>query len=126
MQVRSLAPRRQWVKGSGIALSCGVGCRCSSDPALLWLWCWPAAAAPIRPLAWEPPFAAGVALKPKKGKKKILLGATWICVRTNPACLSDVEHLQVKQNPKCISWEPGGLWFKSQCNYYCVLLDFLG
>ena len=24
---------------SGIALSCGVGRRCSSDPALLWLWC---------------------------------------------------------------------------------------
>ena len=24
------------------------------DPALLWLWCRPAAVAPIRPLAWEP------------------------------------------------------------------------
>ena len=33
------------------------------DPALLWLWRRPAAAAPIRPLAWEPPYAAGVALK---------------------------------------------------------------
>ena len=36
------------------------------DPALLWLWCRPAAAAPIGPLAWEPPNAAGVALKSKK------------------------------------------------------------
>ena len=36
------------------------------DPALLWLWCRPAAAASIRPLAWEPPCAAGVALKKEK------------------------------------------------------------
>ena len=33
---------------------------------LLWL----AVVAPIRPLAWEPPCAAGVALKSKKKKKK--------------------------------------------------------
>ena len=52
-------------------MSCGVGHRRSSDPALLWLWCRPAAVAPIRPLAWEPPYAAGVALeKDKKTKKK--------------------------------------------------------
>ena len=47
------------------------------DPALLWLWCRPVATAPIRPLAWEPPYAAGVALEkakrqPKKKKKKFL------------------------------------------------------
>ena len=30
------------------------------------LWCRLAAAAPIRPLAWEFPYAAGVALKRKK------------------------------------------------------------
>ena len=29
------------------------------DPALLWLWHRLAAAAPIGPLAWEPPYAAG-------------------------------------------------------------------
>ena len=29
------------------------------DPVLLWLWCRPAAAAPIWPLAWELPYAAG-------------------------------------------------------------------
>ena len=49
-----------------------VGCRCHSDLALLWLWLWPAATAPIRPLAWEPPNAAGVALKTKKKKKRFL------------------------------------------------------
>ena len=41
------------------------GCdrRCSLDPALLWLWRGLVAAAPIRPLAWEPPYAKGAALK---------------------------------------------------------------
>ena len=34
--------------------------------ALLWLWCWPAATALIRPLGWEPPYAVGAALKKKK------------------------------------------------------------
>ena len=46
-------------------MSYGVGHRCGSDPVLLWLWCRPAAAAPIGPLAWELPHAAGVALKRK-------------------------------------------------------------
>ena len=44
------------------------------DPELLWLWCRPVATAPIRPLAWEPPYATGAALAkaedPKKKKKK--------------------------------------------------------
>ena len=31
-----------------------------------------AAAAPIRPLAWKPPYAAGVALKRQKKKKRTL------------------------------------------------------
>ena len=51
-------------------MSCGVGHRHGSDPVLLWLWCRPAAIAPIRPLAWELPYAAGVTLKRQKGKKK--------------------------------------------------------
>ena len=37
---------------------------------LLWLWRRPAAAALIQPLAWEPPYAMGVALKKDKGPKK--------------------------------------------------------
>ena len=45
------------------------------DLALLWLWCRLVATAPIRPLAWEPPHAAGATLKKgekdqKKKKKK--------------------------------------------------------
>ena len=55
--------------GSGIAMSCGVGGRYGSDSLLLWLWCRPEAVAPIRPLAWEPPYAAGVVLKKKKSAR---------------------------------------------------------
>ena len=46
-------------------MSCGVGRRCNLDLMLLWWWCRPAATAPIRPLAWEPPCATGVALLKK-------------------------------------------------------------
>ena len=53
-----------------MTVSCGVGHRCSMDLTLLWLWCRPAATAPIRPLPWEPPYATGAALKKKKKKKK--------------------------------------------------------
>ena len=51
-------------------MSCGVGCRCGSDLALLCLWHWPVAAAPVQPLAWEAPYAEGVAQKDKKTKKE--------------------------------------------------------
>ena len=37
---------------------------------LLWLWCRPAALAPIQPVAWEAPYALSVALKKKAKKKK--------------------------------------------------------
>ena len=50
-------------------MSCGVGCRCGLDPSLLWLWYRPAAIAPIHPLTWELPYAAGVALKTKTKTK---------------------------------------------------------
>ena len=66
-------------EGSGVALSCGVGCRCGLDPAWLWLWCRPAATTRIQPLAWEPLYAAGAARemvkrqKKKKGKENIYL-----------------------------------------------------
>ena len=52
-------------------MSCGVGCRRGSDPALLWLCHRPAAVDPIGPLAWEPPYAAGATLKRQRDKKKI-------------------------------------------------------
>ena len=42
-------------------MSCGVGRRHGSEPALLWLWCRLVATAPTQPLAWEPPYAEGAA-----------------------------------------------------------------
>ena len=55
---------------SGLGIQCCrelcVGHRLSLDPALLWLWGRPGATAPIRPLAWEFPYASGVALKKSK------------------------------------------------------------
>ena len=61
--VGSIPGLTQWIKESGAAVSCRVGHRCGSDLVLLWLWYRPVAMASIRPLAWEPPYAAGVALK---------------------------------------------------------------
>ena len=47
-----------------------MGSRWGSDLVWLWLWCRLAPAAPIRPLAWELPYASDVALKKKKSKRK--------------------------------------------------------
>ena len=56
--------------GSGVALNCGIGRRRGSDPTLLWLWGRSTATAPIRPLAWEPPYAMGAAKEIEKKQKK--------------------------------------------------------
>ena len=68
LQVRSLA----LLSGLGIriAVNCGVACRHGLDLALLWLWHRLEAAAPIGLLAWEPPYAMGLALEKSKKKKK--------------------------------------------------------
>ena len=67
-------------------MSCGIGRRPGSDPALLWLCCRLAAIPPIGPLAWEPPYAAGAAsprAKQKNEKKRerengrMALGTIW-------------------------------------------------
>ena len=52
-------------------MSCDVGCRYGLDPLLLWLWYGVAAAAPVRRLGWEPPYAAVAAIK-KRRKEKIM------------------------------------------------------
>ena len=54
-------------------MSCGVGHRCSSDLALLWLLHRPEATALIQPVAWDPPYAVGVALKKRKKRHEIYL-----------------------------------------------------
>ena len=51
-------------------MSYSVGGRLSSNLVLLWLWRRPVATAPIQPLAWEPSYASGEALKRQKTKTK--------------------------------------------------------
>ena len=67
----SISGFTQWVKRSGISVSCGGCQRHGSDPTVLWLWCRTAAATLIRFPAWEIPYAAGAALNRQKKKKKI-------------------------------------------------------
>ena len=66
-----------------------------------WLWCRPAAIAPIGPLAWEFPYASGVALKERKGKKgkkkKKELGEF-------PSWLSGKESGDTSSNPGFAQW----------------------
>ena len=68
-------------------MNCGVGHRYGSDLVLLWLWRRLVATAPIGPLAWEPPYAAGAAQeiatttkdkrqKTKKKKKRKEMGSS--------------------------------------------------
>ena len=87
-------------------MSCGVGRRRSLDPTLLWLWCRLAAVAPLGPLAWEPPYAEGVALekiknktnKQKKQMKLLLLITFEISMPGCCLCVSnDLQYKKVTQ-----------------------------
>ena len=70
-EVSSLIPGlAHWVKGPVLPWSCDVGCRCGSDPTLLWHWRGPVATALIRPLAWESPYAEGSTLEKAKRQNK--------------------------------------------------------
>ena len=83
-------------------MSCGVGRRCSSDPALLWPWCRPEAVAPTGPLAWEPPYDLGVALKSKKKKKEIELPyhpAIWLLGYIHRKQKHSVKHYVIDATP---------------------------
>ena len=52
-------------------MNCGVLRICGSDLVLLWLWCRPAAVAPIQPLAWNIHMLPVQPLKAKKKKSLI-------------------------------------------------------
>ena len=76
-------------------MTCGVGCRRGSDPTLLWLWRRQAATALIRPLAWEPPYAAGAALemaKRQKDQKK---------KKKKPACIGGCPRVSTWRAMNC-------------------------
>ena len=51
-------------------MSCGVGANVARILELLRLWYRPVAIALIQPLAWEPPYAVGAALKRPPPQKK--------------------------------------------------------
>ena len=55
---------------SCVAMICGVGHRRGLNLALLWLWCRPAAAAPMQLLAWEHPYCWGYGPKKTKIQKQ--------------------------------------------------------
>ena len=63
----------QCIKGSRLAVSFSIGHRRGSNLALLWLWCRPAAAAQIQPLARKRPYAAGADIKNKKKNVEVMM-----------------------------------------------------
>ena len=89
-------------------MSCGVGRRRGLDSMLLWCWCRPVATAPIRPLAWEPPYAAGAAQeKAKRQKKRICI----MGVSTVKAHLSSYRARD-KESPICTMEKDSGAHFQ--------------
>ena len=60
LRVQSLPLLRGLTIWRCLELWCRLQTR-GSDPELLWLWRRLVATAPIGPLAWEPPYAAGAA-----------------------------------------------------------------
>mgnify|MGYP007088182029 CR=1 FL=1 len=70
-----------------------------------WLWCRPAATAPIEPLAWEPPYAAGAALR-----RQIIIIIIIIVRRRSVAFVASVineciqnKSMHTKYRPKKIT-----------------------
>ena len=71
-------------------MSCGVGCRCGSEPELLCLWRKLAAATPIGPPAWEFPYALGAVLK-KQTKETETNNTLKMSKEEFPSWLSGIE-----------------------------------
>ena len=87
-------------------MSCGVGHRRGLDLMLLWLclWLclWLAGTAPIRPLAGEPQYAVGVALKDKGPPPKKKLSFRDIRIYLNLLLLKYVGCFQVLTFKQCL------------------------
>ena len=71
-----------------------VGRSLGLDLAWLWLWRGPAATAPIRPLAWDPPYAMGAALEKAKKKKNIYI---YICVCVCINIYKKIKNTYIKE-----------------------------
>ena len=90
VSMRMLLPSMALLSRLGIQHWCELWCRLQmhSEPMILWLWCRLTAAAPIQPLAWEPPYATSVALKKKKVKKNTHV---WVNPQSSNPCCSRVN-----------------------------------
>ena len=97
-----------------MAGSCGR--KCGLDLVLLWLWCRPAVAAPIQPLAWEPHM---LWLWPEKAKKKkrereteiftffFFLHFLVLLTLVDLQCCDDNACLRAECGlPGCAPWQP--------------------
>ena len=71
-------------------MSCGVGHRHGSD--LEWLWHRPTATALIRHVAWEPPYAVGVALKSKKTQQQQQKRTSMLGTLYDSTCVKGAVH----------------------------------
>ena len=113
-------------------MSCGIGHRHHSDPMLLWLWHWPAAVAPIQPLAWELPYTLSVALKSKTNKQtgnqihdlglQLQEATKGLCLISFPTIVSSLPLQGMPRHPTaCLLWTYSSLhlipynWHLFQC-----------
>ena len=97
------------------------------DPALLWLWHRPVAAAPIRALAWESPYAAGTALEKAKNKtNKQTKNTTGVPIVTqqvtNPASIREDAGLSPGLLSGLRIWRCRELWYRLQKQLGYLLL----
>ena len=70
--MRTQVPSLTLLSGLRIQRFLELWCRLQTRSShLTWLWHRPVAIALIRPLAWEPPHAAGVALKRRGGRSDL-------------------------------------------------------
>ena len=84
---------------------------------LLGLWWRPVAVDLIRPLAWEPPYAVGVALRKKQEHTH---------VRTSHVSINDIFFVQPKQPDRNSGTEGALLYVFCTCRtFFCTCLKFL-
>ena len=98
-------------------MSCSVGGRHDLDPTLPRLWHRPAATALIQPLPWEPPYAAGAALKKKKTKPKTNEAPPQICFHLHLLPPSLLVCMDL-----CGQHIYGSFFFSLFGNYICLLI----
>ena len=106
-------------------MSCGVDLGCGWDLALLWLWCRPAAAAPIGLLAWELPYAESAALE-RKNKREVPIPERRViktfCCHDNKVTFE--MHLRVGLVARRTNCLTGGLELSVPPPDYCFFVFF--